>query len=268
MKGYKYLSIILIITLLLIPLYGCGIDKVRSGVTYSQYIYDDEARDFVFSGNTLSFNDGFSGYHMTIGEFGIMGSVTKNMNGYILNVSDEVLTSISGLDDLIETNPEAYKEAIEHIKRATVNQQTYFANGIILSHDAIVMIKDATDKNGLADIDGIYEYESDSSTKFRLKNGFVYKVVAKSDNNKNDEDKPVMRYVVQDSIIRMIRIDEDGNDVYFENKLQSTSYAVGYISYPDDFSDSYANGDSSKYEKAKLLDGKTLSVFANAYYHK
>lgn len=267
MKKYKYLSIILIITMLLIPLSGCGISKVQSGVTYSQYIYDDEARNFVLNGNTLLFNDDFSGYRMTIGEFSIMGSITENMNGYILNVSDDVLTSISGLDDLIETDPEAYKEAIEHIKKVTVNQQTYFANGMIFSHDSIVMIKDVTDKSNYSDIDGVYEYETDSSTKFRLKNGFVYKITVS--NDKDSEDKtPVMRYVVQDSIIRMIRIDEDGNDVYYENKLQATSYAVGFITYPDDFSTSYANGDKSKYEKAKLLDGKTLSIFANAYYHK
>lgn len=269
MKRFRFIFIILITFAVIFISCGCNATKIKTDVEYREYVYDDETKDFVPTDFTLSFSNGFEGYTMSFGEFSIIGTTTKRLSGYTLNVSDDVLSAISGLDDLILTDPDKYNDLLDTIKSTTVNQQVYFSDKYVFSHSSIAMIKDSASKGDLSSLDGIYEYSADSGIKFELKDGFVYKITVKTADGKTTEtteEKPSLRYVIQEGIVKMIRIDENGKDVYSENILQSTSYLYATITYPGDFSSQYKNSSATEYEKAKLLDGKTLAVLTNAYY--
>lgn len=269
MKNFRIIFILIFTLALVFVTCGCSANKIKTDVTYREYVYDDEAKGFVRTDYSLSFSKGFSGYTISFGDFSIMGSTTKRLSGYTLNVSDDVLSAISGLDDLIMTDPAAYEEMLEKIKNTTVNQQVYFSDRIIFTHSSIAMMKDASSSGDLSALDGTYEYSADSTIKFLFKDGFAYRITQKTESGKtteSTEENPSLRYVIQDRIVKMIRIDEDGQDVYLENKLQTTSYLYATITYPDDFSEQYKESSKSDYENAKLLDGKTVAVLTNAYY--
>ena len=82
----------------------------------------------------------------------------------------------------------------------------------------------------------------------------------------SQEEKPSLRYVIQNRVVKMIRIDENGKDLYLEGKLQTTSYIYSTITYPKDFSEAFKNGDKASYEKAKQLDGLTIAALTNSFY--
>lgn len=251
---------------------GCSSVKIKNDTFYSEYSFSAETQEFVKTGYRLKFTQGFSGYEMSIPNgFSIMGSAISNLNGYQLNLSSDVLTSLSGLDDLALADPDKYGDIVDQIKDSvSANQQVYFADKYMFSHGAIALMKSPDNKDGYKDIDGIYEYVSSESIKYRFKNGLVYKINIKTESGKtteSEEEYPVMRYTVQDRIINLIRIDKEGKDVYIENKLQYTAYFFGTITYPDDFADNFDESDSSgDYESAQNLAGKTLSVMATKYY--
>lgn len=250
---------------------GCSSVKVKNDVFYSEYSYSDKSQDFEPTGVKLAFRKKFKGFEfaMTNG-ISFMGEAKKSLSGYSLSVSDDVLTSLSGLDELAGSAPEEYKELLNLIKdNATANEQIFLSGEYMFSATAIAMIKSVNDKGDFDNIDGTYDYKPSEAIKFRLKNGFVYRIDIKTENNKTTEteqEKPVLRYIIQDRIVKMIRIDENGKDVYIENKLQQTSYFYGTVSYPEDFAESFKNKSTDEYEQAQLLAGKTLSVLTTAYY--
>lgn len=270
MKKKTIILLLIIVVILAVCLSGCSA-KVKAGVAYKEYTYNDESADFLPTGNSITFSKDFLGYEMTFNSgVSVMGATKPSVSGYTLELSDEVLTSLSGLDDLIEKDYEAYQKIVEEIKNGiTVNQQVYLSDGIVFSHSSIAMLKSIDGEGNYQDIDGVYDYQPDSKTKFRLKNGFVYRITIKTEDGKTtetQEEKPSLRYVIQDRIVKMIRIDENGKDVYLEGKLQTTSYMYSTITYPKDFSEAFKDGDNASYEQAKLLDGLTIAVFTNSFY--
>lgn len=270
MKKKLVILLLIIVVILAISLSGCNA-KVKIGVPYNEYVYDDETADFLPTGNSISFTNDFLGYEMTFNSgVSVMGKTKPSVSGYTLELSDDVLTFLSGLDDLIEKDYEAYQEIVKQIKDGiTVNQQVYLSDGIIFSHSSIAMLKAVDGEGSYQDIDGVYDYRPDSNTKFRLKNGFVYKITIKTEDGKTtetQEEKPSLRYVIQDRVVKMIRIDENGKDLYLEGKLQTTSYIYSTITYPKDFSEAFKNGDKASYEKAKQLDGLTIAALTNSFY--
>lgn len=269
MKRFRFILVLLITIAVVFISCGCNATKIKNDVEYREYVYDDETKDFVPTDYALTFSNNFGRYTMSFGDFAIIGTTTKYLSGYTLNVSPDVLSAISGLDDLILTDPDKYSDLLDTLKSTTVNQQVYFSNKYIFAHSSIAMIKDSASTGDLSSLDGVYEYSADSGIKFSLKDGFVYKITVKTADGKTTEtteEKPSLRYVIQEGIVKMIRIDENGKDVYSENILQSTSYLYATITYPGDFSEQYKNSSTTEYEKAKLLDGKTLAVLTNAFY--
>lgn len=265
----KFFVFILISTLIFV-FAGCSGIKVKNNTFYSEYMYNDETQDFVPTGIKLAFNNNFKGFEFVMNNgISFMGEATKHLSGYSLSVDNDVLTSLSGLDELVGDNPEIYKEILKLItENATANEQIFISGKYMFSQNSIAMIKSANEKKNLDNIDGTYDYEPSSAIKFRLNNGYVYRIDIKTENNKTietEQEKPVLRYVIQDRIVKMIRLDENGKDVYIENKLQTTSYFYGTVSYPEDFAESFKDK-PTEYEQALLLAGKTLSVLTTAYY--
>lgn len=267
----KKTFIVLILLMIICVCVGCSGVKIKNDTFYTEYSYSDEAKDFVETGVKLAFNHNFKGFEISLNNgISFMGETKESLSGYSLSLSDDVLTSLSGLDELAASNPEGYKELVNLIKaNVTANEQIYFSGDYMFSHTSIAMIKSTADSGDLKNLDGTYDYEPSDAIKFRLKNGFVYRIDIKTENNKTTEteqEKPVLRYTIQNRIVKMIRLDENGNDVYIENQLQATSYFYGTITYPDNFAEQFKGNNPIEYEKAKLLAGKTLAVLTTAYY--
>lgn len=267
----KKVFIFLIILAIVFVFAGCSAGKVVSDTFYSEYSYSDKDQDFVATGVKLSFRDNFKGFEFTMTNgISFMGETKKSLSGYSLSVSDDVMTSLSGLDELAGSLPEEYKELLDMIKgNMTANEQMFISGAYMFSASAITMIKSPKDKGAYDSLDGTYDYNPSSEMKYRFKNGYVYRIDITTKNNETvetEQAKPVLRYILQDRIIRMIRIDENGKDVYIEGKLQQTSYFYATVSYPKDFAESYEHKNPEAYEQAKLLAGKTLSVLTTAFY--
>lgn len=264
-------KILIFIVLLSIVFVFVGCSTVRNNTFYTEYSYSDQEQDFVPTGVKLSFKNNFKGFEFSFANgVSVMGESQKSLSGYSLTLSEDILTSLSGLDDLVGSNTEYYKELLKELKEnATANEQIYISGRYMFSHSSIAMIKSVNDGKDLSNLDGTYDYEPSTAIKFRLKNGLVYRIDIKTENNKTvetEQEKPVLRYIIQDRIVKMIRLDENGKDVYIENKLQTTSYFYGTVTYPDDFADQFKNKTPAEYEQALLLAGKTLSVLTTAYY--
>lgn len=267
----KKVFICLIILAIVFVFAGCSVGKVVSGTFYDEYSYSDKDQDFVATGVKLAFRDNFKGFEFTMTNgISFMGETKKSLSGYSLSISDDVMTSLSGLDELAGSLPEEYKELLDMIKgNVTANEQIFLSGGYMFSATSITMIKSPTDKGALDSIDGTYDYNPSSEMKFRFKNGYVYRIDVTTKNNETvetEQEKPVLRYILQDRIIKMIKIDENGKDVYIEGKLQQTAYFYATVSYPKDFADAYDHKNPEAYEQAKLLAGKTLSVLTTAFY--
>ena len=267
----KKFGVVVIVVMLVLTagLIGCK-KEVTSGV-YRKYTFDQAEGGFVQTNVFVEFGKGLKSFHFSAYDvLNFYGEVVKTSNGYSLNVSPEVSTAMLELQDLKDEEPDKYELIKEYVDSVSLNQQLYSSEGYLFSSFDVALTK-RTDSDNLASVEGVYDYVGDSSTRYRLSNGFVYMISVDDKGVATEKEKPSGRYYLQERVLTIVRIDGSGADIVYEGKVQKACYFFATITYPDDIEAISLADDAYSKELKEELDkiaGKTIAVMASAYYAK
>ena len=250
-------------------LVGCK-KEVTSGV-YHKYSFSQNEGTFVRENVFVEFGKGMKSFHFSAYDvLNFYGEIVKTSNGFSLNVSPDVSAAMLEVQDLKEEDPEKYEMIKEYVSSVSLNQQLYSSEDFLFSSFDIALTK-RLDSDHLAAVEGVYDAVNDPSTRYRLSNGFVYVVSVDDKGVATEREKPGGRYFLQERILTIVRIDNNGKDIVYEGITQKISYFFASVTYPDNV-ESISLGDDEYSKKIKeeldLISGKTVAVMASSYYAK
>ena len=265
----KILVVFLILTLVLtVGMIGCK-KEVSSGV-YHKYYFDVDQGTFTQANVFVEFGEKMKSFHFSANDIlNFYGEVVKTSNGFALNVSQDVSAAMLDVQTLKEEEPDKYALIKEYVDAVSLNQQLYSSEEYLFSSYDIALSK-RLDSDRLASVEGVYDYVNDSSTRYRLAGGYVYSISVDDKGVTTEKEAPSGRYYLQERILTIVRIDNNGKDIVYEGKTQKISYFFATITYPDNNDITLGEDAYSKSlkEELDLISGKTIAVMASAYYAK
>lgn len=265
----KVIAFVLLTVVLAVCFAGCK-QKVSDG-RYYLYQYDSTTYDFVKTNVYVEFSEGMTAFKYSVGDaYGIYGKVVENEGGYSISATDDVANALLGIEDLKESDPELYEKMKENFSSFTITQEFCIAEKRLFSSYNVELMKDVTSSN-LSSVEGVYEVVDSDEIKYRFSNGFMYEIDIDDKGKETESRDPSARYVLQDGIITIIRIDKDGKDIVYEGKTQRLKYLFATMSFPEEYAEmSFGDDEYSEQLKTNFgeIAGKTIAVMSSAFYAK